>query len=110
MRSSTGARNTVCLDFDGVIHAYRDGWHGGEIYDELTEGCVEGLRELHRRSRLVICTARHNLADVRAYLRTHNIDHLFEAVDNRKPVASLYPDDRGFRFTGDWDAVIRAAS
>lgn len=103
-------RHTIALDFDGVIHAYRDGWRGGEIYDELTDGCGDALRELHKRSKLVICTCRHDLDAVHTYLMDRGIRQFFESIDNRKPVASLYPDDRGLRFTGDWDEVLRAAA
>lgn len=103
------SRPSVCLDFDGVIHAYRNGWQGGVIYDELTPGCSDALHELHKVARLSICTARFNLDDVDAYLRERHLLHLFEEVENTKPTAALYVDDRGLRFTGDWAEVLRAA-
>jgi hypothetical protein len=35
---------TYALDFDGVIHGYRLGWHDGTIYDEPVDGALEGVR------------------------------------------------------------------
>ncbi len=100
-------RSTLAVDFDGVIHAYSKGWQGGAIYDELVDGCTEALRQLHKRYRLVIFTARHDLGAVNDYLAEHRIAHLFEDVTNRKPMAVAYLDDRGVTFTG-WAAALEA--
>lgn len=101
-------RRTLCVDFDGVIHAYSKGWQGGELYDGLTPNAAASLRQLSKHFKLVCCTARHNLDDVRVYLRDHGILGLFEDVTNRKPMAAAYIDDRAIKFDGDWDAVIYA--
>lgn len=95
----TYPRNTLAVDFDGVIHSYENGWHGGSIYGELMEGCAEALRQLDKRYELVLFTARHNLEDVHLWLVTHHIRHLFHEITNRKPAAVAYLDDRAVRFT-----------
>ena len=100
-------RKTLCIDFDGVIHAYSKGWQGGEIYDDLVPGTLEALRRLHVKYKLVCCTSRHNLDDVREYLLKHRILHLFEDVTNRKPAAVAYIDDRAIKFTGDWERAAQ---
>lgn len=39
---------TVAVDFDGVIHTYRKGWHDGTIYDEPIPGAFDALQALMR--------------------------------------------------------------
>ena len=39
------SKKIICVDFDGVIHWYRNGWQNGEIYDEPVPGAIEWLCE-----------------------------------------------------------------
>jgi hypothetical protein len=98
---------TLCLDFDGVLHRYSQGWQGGEIYDPPTEGTEDALGRLSTRYDFVVCTARHNLDDVEAWLRAHRLRRFMKApASNRKPAAFRYVDDRGLLFTGSWEPVL----
>ena len=108
-------RMTICLDFDGVIHHYRGGWPKSgdprDIEDTPTPGAREAVDALLGMGYDVKChSARcHDSAAVGAigdYLRKHDIRA--EVVD-QKPPSSLYVDDRGFRFRGDWGALLRFA-
>lgn len=38
---------TICLDFDGIIHKYSEGWQNGMIYDYPIDGVREALMDLH---------------------------------------------------------------
>lgn len=96
---------TLAVDFDGVIHAYTKGWNGGACYDDPSPGTLDALRELSKRYRLVVFTARHDLVAVAAWLQTHRMAHYFDDVTNRKPAAVAYIDDRAVRFT-DWDQAL----
>lgn len=111
---------TVCVDFDGVIHAYTRGWHDGTIYDQPLPGALDGLRALMRDYAVVIHTAR-NARQVgpwlqeRGFVTTLDIDLPYELqfwnqlgglfVTNRKMPAVAYIDDRGIRFE-NWDQAL----
>ncbi|GAB3156460.1 hypothetical protein GCM10027258_62930 [Amycolatopsis stemonae] len=123
---------TVAVDFDGVIHAYRLGWHDGTIYDVPIAGALEGLRTLRKTFAVFVHTTR-NPVHVAAWLARHGTcDAVCEAdvsnepgeltfwtrqdlvlVTDRKLPAIAYIDDRGIRFTSwpqalaDLEAVTR---
>lgn len=97
----------VAVDFDGVLHAYRNGWQDGSCYDEPVDGTFEALRTLSGRYRLVVFTARYDLDAVRAWLHEHRLEHFFDDVTNRKPAAVAYLDDRAVRFV-NWEQAVSA--
>jgi hypothetical protein len=37
---------SIAIDFDGVIHAYKNGWQRGEMYDVPIDGCFEYIRKM----------------------------------------------------------------
>ncbi len=103
------ARQTVCLDFDGVIHSYVTGWRGIEVIsDPPIHGTDEAIRRLRRLYRVVVHSARSATQEGRdamqAWLNKHNIE--VDEICEHKPPATIYVDDRAVRFTGDWNNVI----
>ena len=101
-------RPTLAVDFDGVIHEYRDGWNGGAL-GAIMPGARDALIQLSRRYRIVVFTARHDLAAVRAWLAAQSVGHAISDVTNRKPAAVAYIDDRGYHFV-DWEQTLEAFS
>ena len=95
---------TLAIDFDGVIHAYRKGWLDGSIYDDPVPGTRAALADLSQHYRLVVLTARHDLAAVWAWLYQQALCDFIWDVTNRKVGAVAYIDDRGVRFTS-WQAA-----
>jgi hypothetical protein len=108
---------TLCLDFDGVIHHYRKGWQGGEIYDDVVPGFFEWADRASEHFHLVIYSSRSKtragqIAMV-AYLheqrnkwranggKSNSGVQSFEFSD-RKPAAFLTIDDRAIQFDGTW--------
>lgn len=114
-------RSTVGVDFDGVLHAYSRGWHGGAIYDDPVPGAAEGLRSLLETHAVFIFTSRTDLRPVGDWVRDRlGVPVLVEHpavrrvfwnepgmvyITNRKLPAAAYIDDRGIRFTA-WPQVL----
>lgn len=91
---------TICVDFDGVIHKYNGEYSPG-VFNEPKEGAMEALAKLHDAGyRVVVLTARADLASVKAYIIEHLGDKVFPIrVTDIKPPAIAYIDDRAIRFT-----------
>ncbi len=94
-------RKTICIDFDGVIHSYTSKWTKAEdIPDPPVPGAFAFLRAATERFGVVIQSTR---AATDRWMVEHNLD---QATMHRlsimctKPPASIYLDDRGWRFEG----------
>ena len=96
---------TICLDFDGVLHAYTSKWRGATC---IPDGVVPGAREwcwrqVERGHTLIVASARarpENIGGAEA-IRDWLKDNDFpEMAIYPKPIAALYIDDNGWRFEG----------
>jgi len=114
----------LCLDFDGVIHAYRRGWQDGLIYDDVTDGFFEWMLDARHKFRLVVYSSRSRepmgTERMKSWLyyqagafitaSSHigiDIDEMRQIIDNiefahEKPPAFITIDDRAVQFRGDW--------
>lgn len=102
-------KQTLILDFDGVIHSYQSGWKGAAVIpDPPTDGAREAIAKLRERYVVVVVSSRcHQDGGIDAiweWLRKHRIE--VDGVTNDKPPHICTVDDRAFRFEGDWQAVI----
>lgn len=105
------AVETICLDFDGVLHSYVSGWQGETaIPDPPIHGTDRAVERLRARYRVVVHSARCRTEEgreaVQRWLEHHGIT--VDEVCEHKPPATAYVDDRGVRFDGDWEAVMAA--
>jgi hypothetical protein len=109
---------TIAIDFDGVIHAYSQGWADGTIYDPPLPGALDGLRALMDRDSVFVFTTR-DPEQVAPWLRRYGFaarpdyddertfwDELGTLlVTNKKLAARFYIDDRALRFES-WPQTI----
>ena len=100
-----GFRPTLCLDFDGVLHWYRNGYRSADIIDdEPVPGAVEFVREAQRFFKVVVYSSRSNkpggIEAMRAWMEQHGFPEVEFAT--HKPAAWLTIDDRALTFTGSW--------
>jgi len=106
-------RPTICLDFDGVVHHYRNGWSGVDVIDDgPTPGAkqaVDVLVDLGYDVKVYSarCSEPEGVEAIRDFLDEHEIN---AEVVASKPPSVLYVDDRGHRFEGSWEDVIEAAA
>ena len=103
-------KETVILDFDGVIHSYSSGWQGADVIpDPPTPGAKEAIAKLREHYVVVVvssrCHQKGGIDAIKQWLANYEI--VVDNVSNDKPPHVVVVDDRALRFEGDWDAVIR---
>ncbi len=110
-------RQTICVDFDGVLHSYTSGWKGAAtIPDPPVPGAIQWLTALTDVYDVVVCSSRARVPwgwlaircwlarEMFRYWGAHPVvadDALARIkVQARKPKAIVYVDDRAWRFDG----------
>jgi hypothetical protein len=108
----------IGVDFDGVIHAYSQGWKDGTIYDPPLPGSIDSLHFLGQRYALFVFTSR-EVEQVTSWLAALDLNVAADGppwptfwnhpgqilVTNRKLPAVAYIDDRAIRFI-DWSHTL----
>ncbi len=91
-------KQSIVIDFDGVISQYPEKYKNKIEFGKIIKGTKLHLKELSEHYNIIIYTSRKNLDEVKAYLKSNEIP--FNHVIN-KPDAVAYIDDRAINFT-DW--------
>jgi hypothetical protein len=102
----------ICVDFDDTINDY-PGWTSegySAVRGKPLPGAREGIRELRKLGYRVFvnsvrCGYDGGQFAVEQYLLTHDI--VVDGVTEFKPPASVYLDDKGLTFTGDWSKAVQ---
>lgn len=113
-------RETICLDFDGVVHSYSSGWRGATVIpDPPVPGAFEKIREYLVHYDVAIFSARsHEEGGTEAMLEwfLHHAGYSYAKrpdwiaalrFPKHKPPAHIYIDDRGYHFSGpgSWPTI-----
>lgn len=98
---------TIAVDFDGVIHAYRKGWHDKTVYDVPVEGAFDAIHKLQKKGYTVYIFTARNADEVLVWMKEHwPIGYgLIPEISNVKRAAVAYIDDRAIRFT-NWTDML----
>ena len=98
-------RKTVAIDFDGVIHKYSQGFKGlDNAYDEPMEGTFQALTKLKSLGFQLKIMSSRPAPIIEEWLERYGMSELISEVSNHKFPATIYIDDRGFKFES-WDQV-----
>ncbi len=105
-------KQTVAVDFDGVIHSYEKGWQDGSIYGTPVEGAFEHICKIRSRGYNVVIFSARPKEQIGEWLlnnwpRVPPYGDIPEVV-NEKPLAVAYIDDRAIRFQSwkqTWDVL-----
>ncbi len=102
------SRNTIALDFDGVLHDLQGGWAGPDVFGEPVPEALEFVEWLlDQRYNVYIFSTRacylSGHAGMIEWLEEHGFPPL--EISDRKVGGCLYIDDRGYRFEGDFEEV-----
>lgn len=95
----------LSLDFDGVLHWYRNGWKGATVIDdEPTPGAVEFVNNAKDYFKIVIFSSRSShpggIDAMKNWMEKNGFPEVAFATE--KPKAFLTIDDRAIQFTGTW--------
>lgn len=113
------SKPTLCIDFDGVLHAYTSGWKGANVIpDPPTDGAMRFLHDAADHFTLAVFSSRSHQPGGKAAMqkwltgyfrdywsadRTRADDILAEIQwPVEKPAAFLSIDDRAMCFNGEW--------
>lgn len=102
-------KQTVVIDFDGVIHSYSSRWRGATLIpDPPVEGIREAIRKIRQHYRLVVvssrCSQEGGIEAIKVYLKKHDIE--VDDIVVEKPPAVVYIDDRALTFDGHPERLL----
>lgn len=110
-------RDTLAIDFDGVIHDHNLGFHDGTVYGDPIPGAIEAVKKLSKKYKIVIFTCKANpkrpLIDGKTgpeliweWLEKHDLKSCVEDVTYDKINALYYIDDKAISFN-NWDNTLK---
>ena len=93
------------------------GWGDGTCYGDPLPGSIEAIKELSKKYKIVIFTAKAKpdrplvngktgVMLVREWFERHKILEYIDSITSEKPRAELYIDDNGYRFE-NWNDTLK---
>lgn len=123
--------STIAIDFDGVIHDYKEGWRDGSIYGDSIPGAMESIRSLMDKGFSVFIHSTRNSRQIREWIKMRDSEGMYYiskdvpcdplygiqiipfwirfwnkkyvlGITRRKLPAIVYIDDRAYKFR-NWE-------
>ena len=121
----TQVKPTLCVDFDGVIHSYTNGWQGAAtVSDPPVGGALEFLEAASKAFEVHIFSSRSHQRNGIAAMKSWLADELIKAKGKKadmvvisdfvnhtlkwptvKPSAMVTLDDRAITFEGEFPSI-----
>lgn len=108
---------TICIDFDGVLSEYSEGFQGKDVFGDMVKGSDSATQLLKEKGwTIIVYTTRPVTDALKKWLDDNSISYDYinenpnqpEDAKSSKLMADIYLDDRGMRFDGNWDWTIRS--
>lgn len=106
---SIPARKTIALDLDGTLHDYKSvAWEGlYSLKGKPINGAVEWCNEAIKVANLFVFSSRAvnkiAITSIERWLADNGFPEM--EVTNKKEIADVYIDDKGYHFTGKWPDI-----
>ena len=97
---------SIAVDFDGVIADY-DGWQENGVFGRPRADVIEALKILRSEGWKIIVHSTRSIEEVRPYLIANCVPYdeinqnSSHETTGQKPRATVYWDDRAYRYSGD---------
>ena len=98
-------RHRILIDLDGVLNTYKGDFIVDKI-EPIKNDAKEFIIKLARDYDLYLFTSR-NLLLASKWLIENDLDKYFIDVTNIKMTATIYLDDRGVCFNGDFENTLK---
>lgn len=104
-------KKTICIDFDGVLHDYSEGYKGKDVFGDMIPNADKATQLLKKKGwTIIIYTTRPKTAKLEKWLKDKGIAYDYINENPNQPedskggklIADIYLDDRGMQFRGDW--------
>lgn len=99
----------ICVDFDGVLNTYKGNFDENTMY-EPKKGAEDFLKELNNLSDELVIHSTRNPDKIKKWLKENNLNQYITKVTNIKVGASIYIDDRGYKFNGNYKETLNDVS
>ncbi len=96
---------TIMIDLDGVLNCYNGVYNENEIAP-MRDGAKEFLERLSQDYVIEIFTVRNKKLTLKWLEQNGIADYVKDITNVKNPYASVYLDDRGLNFTGDFEKTL----
>jgi len=113
---NSAEKKQIAIDFDGVIHNSKLGFHDGTIYGSPLANTKESLQKLSKKYKLIVYTCKANpkrpliegktgIELIKEWLVKHGMWEFIDHITFSKPNAVCYVDDKAVEFTSWKDCL-----